>query len=241
MSRAKGLVLLSGGLDSSTCLALAISQGYEPYTISFLYGQRHRAETEAAAKVADYFRVPPSNRFLLDLGTPFRGSALTGDMPIPLQRSPQEMASSIPPTYVPARNIVFLAHAAALAEAHNIQDVFIGVNSIDYSGYPDCRPEFISAFTTAVNLGTKTGQEGRPLRIHTPLQRLSKKEIIRLGVALGVPFELTHSCYLGLVPACGECDSCQLRLKGFREAGLRDPLSYASPPPSDPRSDYGGI
>lgn len=226
MENQKAVVLLSGGLDSTTCLAIALSQGYEVFPITFGYGQRHAVELEAAQRVCRYFDIPAERVFSVDLTGALRGSALTGDAPVPTGRPLEAMAEQVPPTYVPARNIVFLALAAARAEHLEARDIFIGVNALDYSGYPDCRPEFIAAFTTALNLGTRAGIARRPFRVHTPLIRLTKGQIIRMGQALGVPFHLTHSCYQGTVPACGLCDACQLRLKGFREAGLADPIPY---------------
>lgn len=226
MSQPRAVVLLSGGMDSATCLAVAIAEGYEVHPIAFRYGQRHAVELECAARVCAHFGLPQDRLRVIDLSGVFRGSALTGDAPVPTGRAFEDMAAEIPATYVPARNIVFLSLAAAHAEPLGARDIFIGVNAIDYSGYPDCRPEFITAFTAALNLGTRAGEERRCFRIHTPLARLTKGQIVRLGQALGVPFHLTHSCYQGTVPACGVCDSCQLRLKGFREAGLEDPIPY---------------
>ncbi len=232
MKTKKALILLSGGLDSATCLAVTVSEGYRPYTVSFLYGQRHKVELECAKSLCEHYGIPREDQRVVELGLQLRGSALTGDAPVPeaptdapFPQTPH--GAHIPVTYVPGRNLVFLSLAASIAESEGISDIFIGVNSLDYSGYPDCRPEFISALTTTINLGTKAGVEGRPFRILTPLQRLTKKEIIRLGVALGVPFQLTHSCYMGVRPACGKCDSCRLRLKGFKEAGVADPIPYA--------------
>ena len=222
------VVLLSGGIDSTTTLAIAITGGYEAYALSFDYGQRHQIETQAARRAADSFGVRKHRIAKIDLRV-FGGSALTGDIDVPKQRSETEIANGIPVTYVPARNTIFLAYALGWAEVIQAADIFLGVNAIDYSGYPDCRPEFIEAFQTVANVGTKAGVEGRRFQIHTPLIKFSKAEIIRKAVELGVDLSLTHSCYDpspdGL--ACGECDSCLLRLKGFREAGIQDPIRYA--------------
>ncbi len=217
--------LLSGGLDSATSLAVARREGYECYALSFDYGQRHRAELEAAARVAANLGAAEHRVVTIDLRA-FGGSALTADIAVPKTG----VGSGIPVTYVPARNTVFLSFALAWAEVLSSSDVFIGVNAIDYSGYPDCRPEFIAAFEQMANLATKAGVEGRThLKIHAPLIRLSKCEIIELGADLGVDFALTHSCYDPDTKgrACGLCDSCRLRRKGFADAGLTDPLEYA--------------
>ena len=224
----RAVVLLSGGIDSTTTLAIAIAEGYEVYALSFDYGQRHEIETEAARRVANSLGAKEHRVANIDLHI-FGGSALTDDIEVPKQRSETEIAHGIPITYVPARNTIFLAYALAWAEVVGASDIFIGVNAIDYSGYPDCRPEFIEAFEALANLGTKAGVEGRRFQIHTPLIKFSKAEIIRKAVELGVDLSLSHSCYdpssEGL--ACGECDSCVLRLKGFREAGVKDPIHYA--------------
>jgi 7-cyano-7-deazaguanine synthase len=224
----RAVVLLSGGIDSSTTLAIAIAEGYEPYALSFDYGQRHHIETEAASRVADSLGVKQHRIARID-SCIFGGSALTDEVDVPKRRSESEIAHGIPVTYVPARNTIFLAYALAWAEVIQASDIFLGVNAIDYSGYPDCRPEFIEAFENLANLGTKAGVEGRRFHIHTPLIKLSKSEIISKAVELGVNLSLTHSCYdpspEGL--ACGECDSCLLRLKGFREGGIKDPIRYA--------------
>jgi 7-cyano-7-deazaguanine synthase len=223
------VVLLSGGIDSTTTLATAIAEGYEAYALSFDYGQRHQIETEAARCVANSLGAKRHRVAKIDLRV-FGGSALTDDVDVPKQRPEEEIAHGIPVTYVPARNTIFLSHALAWAEVIPASDIFLGVNAIDYSGYPDCRPEFIEAFENLANLATKAGVEGRRFHIHTPLIKLSKAEIIRKAIELGVDLSLTHSCYDpspdGL--ACGECDSCLLRLKGFREAGLKDPIHYAN-------------
>lgn len=224
------VVLLSGGLDSSTALACAVNDGFEVFAITFLYGQRHSIELEKAREIAKYFNVKKHLTVEL-ISEIFGGSALTDSNNIPLDRTTEEIVSSIPPTYVPARNTVFLAIAAAYAEKIGSYDIFIGVNAIDYSGYPDCRPEFIEAMEKAINLGTKVGVEGQKIKIHTPLLYLRKSEIIKIGLKLGVDYSLTWSCYnpQGRL-ACGRCDSCILRLKAFREAGLEDPIQYASRP-----------
>jgi 7-cyano-7-deazaguanine synthase len=224
----RAVILLSGGIDSTTTLAIAIAEGYEAYTLSFNYGQRHQIETETARRVADSLGAKEHRLANIDLRV-FGGSALTDDdVDVPKQRPELEIAQGIPITYVPARNTIFLAYALAWAEVIPARDIFLGVNAIDYSGYPDCRPEFIEAFENLANLGTKAGVEGRRFQIHTPLIKFSKAEIIRKAVEFGVDLSLTHSCYDPLPQglACGECDSCLLRLKGFREAGLKDPIRY---------------
>jgi 7-cyano-7-deazaguanine synthase len=224
----RAVVLLSGGIDSTTTLAIAIADGYETYALSFDYGQRHEIEVQAACRVAKSLGAKEHRVAKIDLRV-FGGSALTDDMDVPKQRSETEIAHGIPITYVPARNTIFLAYALAWAEVISASDIFLGVNAIDYSGYPDCRPEFIEAFETLANLGTKAGVEGRRFQIHTPLIKFSKAGIIRKAVELSVDLSLTHSCYdpspEGL--ACGQCDSCLLRLKGFRETGMKDPIRYA--------------
>jgi len=222
------VVLLSGGIDSTTALAMAIAQGYEVYSLSFDYGQRHKLELEAARRVAESSGVREHRVVKIDNHL-FSGSALTADIDVPKRRSEKEIGAGIPATYVPARNTIFLAHALAWAEVIGAAHIFVGVNAIDYSGYPDCRPEFIAIFETLANIGTKAGIEGRRFQIHAPLIKCSKADIIRKARELDVDLALTHSCYDptpdGL--ACGLCDSCQLRLKGFREAGLADPIQYA--------------
>jgi 7-cyano-7-deazaguanine synthase len=220
---------LSGGLDSSTCLAVARRDGFDCYALSFDYGQRHRIELEAAARVAAQLGVKQHLVAKIDLRA-FGGSALTAEIEVPKHRSSDQMARGIPVTYVPARNTIFLAYAMAWAEVLESSDIFIGVNAIDYSGYPDCRPEFIEAFERMANLATKAGVEGRTrLRVHTPLAKLNKAGIVKLGRDAGVNFALTHSCYDPRQGgySCGQCDSCILRKKGFQEAGLSDPLRYA--------------
>jgi 7-cyano-7-deazaguanine synthase len=219
----KAVCLLSGGLDSSTCLAVARRDGFECYALSFDYGQRHRVELESAARIAKFFGVKEHRKVKIDLRV-FGGSALTDDIDVPKAGVSPD---GIPITYVPARNTIFLSFAMAWAEVLECSDVFIGVNAIDYSGYPDCRPEFIEAFERMANLATKAAVEGRTrLRIHTPLASLNKAAIIRLGAEIGVDFALTHSCYDPDANGrpCGACDSCVLRRKGFEEAGVTDPL-----------------
>ena len=223
----KAVVLVSGGLDSATVLAIAREQGFAIHALSFDYGQRHRFELEAAARVCKSMEVDDHVVCRVDTNI-FRGSALTNDIPVPHNRNEAEMSQGIPVTYVPARNTVFLSIALGLAESVGVNDIFIGVNAVDYSGYPDCRPEFIAAFETMANLATKAGVEGHHLTVHTPLISLTKADIIRRGLGLGVDYGLTHSCYDPTANgiSCGECDSCQLRLKGFREANAVDPIQY---------------
>jgi 7-cyano-7-deazaguanine synthase len=224
----KSVVLLSGGLDSATVLAIARSEGYELNALSFSYGQRHLWELEAAKRVAKSIGVAQHRTATIDLRV-FGGSALTDDIAVPKGRATDEMSHGIPVTYVPARNTIFLSFALAWAEVLGSSDVFIGVNALDYSGYPDCRPEFIEAYEKMANFATKAGVEGRQhLKIHTPLIALSKAQIIAKGIELGVDYSLTSSCY-DPSPAgepCGQCDSCMLRQKGFRENGMEDPLYY---------------
>jgi 7-cyano-7-deazaguanine synthase len=223
----KAVVLLSGGLDSTTTLAHAMQQGFSCHALTFHYGQRHAVEIEAARKIARQFRVAEHVIVPIDLRQ-FGGSALTADVAVPKDRPLEAMSHGIPITYVPARNTIFLSFALAWAEVLGAGDIFLGVNALDYSGYPDCRPEYIAAFEKMANLATKAGVEGRALRIHTPLIQLTKAEIIREGLALGVDFALTTSCYdptpEGL--ACGRCDACLLRLKGFAEIECVDPRGY---------------
>jgi 7-cyano-7-deazaguanine synthase len=229
-TKKRAVVLLSGGLDSATALAVAQREGYDPFALSFDYGQRHAFELEAARRVARAARVRQHVVLTLDLRT-FGGSALTADMAVPKDRGEAEMTDGIPVTYVPARNTIFLSIALGWAETLGASDIFIGVNALDYSGYPDCRPEYLSAFERMANLGTKAGVEGAIIwRIHAPLIQMTKAEIIRAGTALGVDYSLTHSCYDPDSEGrpCGRCDSCRLRLKGFAEAGLTDPLDYAT-------------
>ncbi|HIJ61748.1 MAG TPA: 7-cyano-7-deazaguanine synthase QueC [Rhodospirillaceae bacterium] len=221
----KAIVLLSGGLDSATCLAIARDRGFQAVALSFRYGQRHQVELAAAERVAKAMGADSHRVVDIDLRA-FGGSALTADIAVPKNRPDSEMAAGIPVTYVPARNTIFLSFALALAEVEEAGDIFIGVNAIDYSGYPDCRPAYVEAFQRMANLATRAAvEQGRRLSIHTPLITLSKAEIIRTGLALGVDYGLTISCYdpsPGGIP-CGGCDSCRLRQKGFAEAGLADP------------------
>lgn len=224
------VVLLSGGLDSTTVLAIAQSEGYAVYALSFDYGQRHVRELEAARHIAAQSQVKDHLVVSFDMRA-IGGSALTAAIDVPKNRSSEQLSGGIPVTYVPARNTIFLSFALAWAEVLGAEDIFIGVNALDYSGYPDCRPEYIHAYETLANLATKAGVEGKQhLQIHAPLMTLTKAEIIRRGLELGVDYGLTHSCYDPTPDgmACGECDSCQLRLKGFAEAGATDPVPYRS-------------
>ena len=226
----KAVVLLSGGLDSATTLALARSQGFACHALSFGYGQRHARELEAAKKVAASLGAVEHLVLTLDLRS-VGGSALTADIPVPKGRSQEEIGRGIPVTYVPARNTIFLAHALGWAEVLGAEDLFFGANVYDGSGYPDCRPEYVEAFEKLANLATKAGVEGKSrFKIHTPLIRMTKAQIVTQGRALGVDFGLTWSCYEPSPDgrACGGCDSCLLRKKGFAEAGLRDPLPYVA-------------
>jgi 7-cyano-7-deazaguanine synthase len=229
MEQKKAVVLLSGGIDSSTCLALAAGGGYAPYALSFDYGQRHRYELEAARRVAAQLGTKRHVTLRIDLRA-FGGSALTADIDVPKGRSVDGMAADIPVTYVPARNTIFLSLALGWAEALGAEDIFIGANALDYSGYPDCRPEYLDQFERLCRLATKAGVEGRATyRIHAPLLQMTKAQIIRAGAGAGVNFSLTHSCYDPAEDgvACGSCDACILRRKGFDEAGVADPTRYA--------------
>ncbi|WP_263379463.1 7-cyano-7-deazaguanine synthase QueC [Granulicella paludicola] len=224
----KAVVLLSGGLDSTTVLAIAGTQGYAAYALSFDYGQNHKVELEAASRVAKQLGAKQHVIAKVDLRS-FGGSALTTDEPVPKNRTDEAIGHGIPSTYVPARNTVFLSLALAWAETLGATDIFIGVNALDYSGYPDCRPEFIEAFETMANLGTKIGIEGSDrIRIHTPLMTMNKKEIVETGMKLGLDYGMTITCYdpSATGEACGACDACHLRLKGFAEAGVSDPTKY---------------
>ncbi|MYA33143.1 MAG: 7-cyano-7-deazaguanine synthase QueC [Gemmatimonadales bacterium] len=224
----KAVVLLSGGLDSATALAIAVEQGYRPCALTLRYGQRHEREVDAARRVAEAMRVTRHVIAAVDLRA-FGGSALTDDLEVPKGGRGPADSEDIPVTYVPARNTIFLSMALAWAEVLRASDIFIGVNAVDYSGYPDCRPEFLDAFEHLAALGTRAGVEGsRPFRIHAPLIDLAKAEIIRRGLALGVDYGMTRSCYDpdASGAACGECDSCRLRLAGFAAAGTRDPAPY---------------
>lgn len=219
----KAIILLSGGLDSATAAAIAKSQGYNLYALSFRYGQRHEVELEAAKKVASAVGVIQHKTAEIDLRL-FGGSALTADIAVPKHENVSEIGAGIPITYVPARNTIFLSFALGYAEVVGAYDIFIGVNALDYSGYPDCRPDFIRAFEQVANLATAAGEKGK-FTIHTPLITMSKAEIIKSGMALGLNYGITHSCYDPAEDgtACGACDSCLLRAKGFAEAGLKDP------------------
>jgi 7-cyano-7-deazaguanine synthase len=223
----KAVVLLSGGLDSTTCLGLAMRDGFEPVCLSIDYGQRHSVELERAKSVAKAHGVKDHRVVKLDLRA-IGGSALTDDIAVPKHDDVSQVKAEIPPTYVPARNTIFLGLALGLAEVVNSTDIFIGVNAVDYSGYPDCRPEFVRAFENLATLATKAGVEGARFTIHAPLSGMTKADIVRAGMAAGVDYSLTHSCYdpspEGL--ACGRCDSCLLRKKGFEEAGVPDPTRY---------------
>ncbi len=225
------VVLLSGGLDSATVASIARGGGFDVYALSFSYGQRHSAELDAARRVADQVGVRDHKTIPIDLRT-FGGSALTADIDVPKSRDAEEMRDSIPVTYVPARNTIFLSFALAWAEVLGAADVFIGVNALDYSGYPDCRPEFIEAYQRMARIATKAGVEGTELSIHAPLIQMTKAEIVELGTALGVDYGLTVSCYDADTSgaACGDCDSCVLRRKGFADAGLPDPTRYRTEP-----------
>ena len=224
----KAVILLSGGLDSATTLAIAQNDGFTLYGLTFSYGQRHQFEIGASQKIAEACNLTDHIITEIDLRA-FGGSALTDDIDVPKDRSESTMSGSIPVTYVPARNTIFLSFALAWAEVLQSNDIFLGVNSMDYSGYPDCRPEYVQSFQAMANLATKAGVDGdQSITIHTPLISMTKEEIIRKGLELGVDYSLTHSCYdpdkAG--NACGRCDSCRIRLKGFQEAGTADPINY---------------
>ena len=225
----KAVVLLSGGLDSATALAMAVSEGYAVYTLTFSYGQRHAWEIEFAEKIARKFNVV--RHLVMDIGlSKIGGSALTTDMRVPKHKREADLASGIPVTYVPARNTIFLSFALAWAEVLGASDIFIGVNAIDYSGYPDCRPEYIEAFESMANLATKAGVEDKAIfKVRTPLIKMTKAEIISTGINLGVDYSMTRSCYDPSEDgkACGYCDSCLLRKRGFEEAGISDPIEYS--------------
>ncbi|NRD43218.1 7-cyano-7-deazaguanine synthase QueC [Corallococcus exiguus] len=223
----RAVVLLSGGLDSTTCLAMAKADGFEPVCLSIAYGQRHSVELERAKKVAAIMGVRDVRVVTVDLRQ-VGGSALTDDIPVPKDRTEDDMSHDVPVTYVPARNALFLSMALGLAEVVGATDLYIGVNAVDYSGYPDCRPEFIRSFETMAQLATKAGVEGATFKVHAPLSGLTKAQIIQAGVKLGVDYGMTHSCYDpdSQGRACGRCDSCLLRAKGFQEAGVPDPTVY---------------
>jgi 7-cyano-7-deazaguanine synthase len=232
MSKPKAVVLLSGGMDSATTAAIAMSRGFEVVALSFRYGQRHAVELDAARRVAEGLGLARHLVMDIDLRA-IGGSALTGELAVPKDTPLQTIGCEIPNTYVPARNTIFLSLALALAEVVGAEDIFIGANALDYSGYPDCRPEYFRAFQTMAQLATRAGVEGRGrTTIHTPLIELTKREIIEQGLALGFDYSVTLSCYdpSSDGAACGHCDACQLRLKGFRELGIEDPASYLSDP-----------
>lgn len=228
MTTKQAVIILSGGLDSTTCMAVAANAGYELHPLSFNYGQKASIELESAKKVARHYGVG-ERHFIADLNGLIRGSALTdADKAIPTNRSDEEIGEAVvPTTYVPARNIIFLSIALSYAEAIGAEAMYIGVNALDYSGYPDCRADFIAAFQDVIAKGTAAGISGRPIRIETPLQFLTKGGIVKLGTELNAPLHLSHSCYFGTDPSCGKCDSCLLRIKGFQEAGVPDPIPYA--------------
>lgn len=220
----KAVVILSGGLDSSTCLGLAHAEGYDVYALTFHYGQRHNREVEQAKEIARHYQVKEHRLVTLDFLKEIGGSSLTDTR---LDVPEEESQAEIPNTYVPARNLIFLSLGAAWAEVVGAEKVVIGVSSVDYSGYPDCRPSFIESMNRTVQLATKSAVEGKSIQIEAPLINMSKAETIKLGLQLGIPYELTTSCYNGESIACGRCDSCRLRIKGFKEAGAKDPIPYA--------------
>jgi 7-cyano-7-deazaguanine synthase len=221
------IVLLSGGLDSATALAMSRAEGKRCHALSFRYGQRHDVELEAAARVAAALGAASHRVLTIDVAA-LRGSSLTGQGEVPKGRADEEMAHGIPSTYVPARNTLFVAHALAVAEAEGAEEVVLGINALDYSGYPDCRPEWLAAMQEVARLGTRAGVEGRPIRLVAPLVHMNKADIVRAGVKLGVDFSITHSCYDPKEQgrACGACDSCLLRKRGFAAAGVADPTRY---------------
>jgi 7-cyano-7-deazaguanine synthase len=228
MTKPKAVVLLSGGMDSTTTAAIALHRGFDVHALTFRYGQRHAAELEAARRVVDHLSIPHHVVLDIDLRA-FGGSALTGELAVPKDTPLDQIGQGIPPTYVPARNTIFLAFALGWAEVLGASDIFMGANALDYSGYPDCRPEYIQAFQRMADLATRAGvEQGRRLTIHTPLIELSKREIIERGLALGVDYGITLTCYDPAPDgaACGRCEACLLRLKGFREGGMEDPATY---------------
>jgi 7-cyano-7-deazaguanine synthase len=239
MTARRAVVLLSGGLDSTTCLAWAQAQRWVCTTLAIDYGQRHAQELDIARRVAAAFGVTDHRQVAVDLRS-IGGSALTADLPVPKDRPDDDIAHGIPITYVPARNTVFLSIALGLAETLGARDLVAGMNAIDYSGYPDCRPEFVAAFEALANVATRAGVEGARTTVHTPLMRLDKADIVRLGLSLGVDYSITHSCYDPAPDggACGRCDACLLRARGFREAGVPDPTRYAADaaPAREPRN-----
>ena len=223
---AEAIVLLSGGLDSSTVLALAKERGYDVVALTFDYGQKHKRELNSSRKMARHFKAKEHIIVPLSLGKLLRSSLTRESMSIPENRTEEEISSGVPSTYVPSRNIIFLSIAASIAESRGAEAIFIATNSVDFSGYPDCTAEFTSAFQRTLDIGTKAGREGRGIRIEAPILTKSKGDIVREAIRLKVPMEDTWSCYKGGVKACGKCDSCLLRLRGFSEAGIRDPLEY---------------
>ncbi len=223
---AEAVVLLSGGLDSSTVLAIARERGFEITALTFDYGQKHKREMNSARRIARHFKVKEHIVIPLDMGRYLSSSLTTKSMEIPHGRTREEISSGIPSTYVPSRNTVFLSIAASIAESKRAEAVFIAANSVDFSGYPDCTPEFLEAFQKVLDVGTKAGKEGRRIQIEAPILLMPKSQIVREAVRLGVPLELTWSCYQGGAKACGRCDSCLLRLEGFAKAGIEDPLTY---------------
>jgi 7-cyano-7-deazaguanine synthase len=230
MIKPKAVVLLSGGMDSATTGAIALNRGFDVHALTFRYGQRHAAELEAASRVVSHLGIRRHVVLDIDLRA-FGGSALTGELEVPKDTPMEQIGQRIPPTYVPARNTIFLAFALSWAEVLSASDIFMGANAMDYSGYPDCRPEYIEAFQRMAELATRAGvEEGRRLTIHTPLIELSKREIIERGLGLGIDYAITLTCYdpASDGAACGHCEACLLRLKGFREAGLEDPAPYQS-------------
>ena len=223
---AEAIVLLSGGLDSSTVLALAKERGYDVVALTFDYGQKHKRELNSSRKMARHFKAKEHIIVPLSLGELLRSSLTRESMSIPENRTKEEISSGVPSTYVPSRNIIFLSIAASIAESRGAEAIFIATNSVDFSGYPDCTAEFLSAFQSTLDVGTKAGREGRGIRVEAPILMKSKGDIVREAIRLKVPMEDTWSCYKGGVKACGKCDSCLLRLRGFSEAGIRDPLEY---------------
>lgn len=222
----EAIVLLSGGLDSATLLALAKEKGYETVALTFDYSQKHRRELESAKKIAKHLKVKEHIVIPLNFGQLLRSSLIQKSYSIPERRAEDDTQTEIPSTYVPARNIIFLGVATSIAESRGSERIYIGVNAVDFSGYPDCTPYFIAAFQRVIKVGTKSGKEGKTIQVETPLIHLSKAQIIAKAVRLKVPLELTWSCYRGGKKACGRCDSCILRLKGFAQAGVRDPVEY---------------
>jgi 7-cyano-7-deazaguanine synthase len=222
----EAVVLLSGGLDSSTVLAMALERGSEVVALTFDYGQKHRRELDSATRIAKHYDVKEHIVMPLELGRYLNSSLTKDSISIPSGRSQAEIGAEIPSTYVPARNIVFLSIASSIAESRGAPSVFIAANAIDFSGYPDCTPEFMESFQRMLDVGTKAGREGHVIKIETPILKMSKAQIVKEAIRLGVPLGLTWSCYRGGGKACGECDSCRLRLEGFEAAGVKDPLEY---------------